>query len=245
VAFIFDIRRQNLVELLMYKALFEMSPDRGEFVSRLFSRKLPLVVGPTPSVRELMNAVNSAKPDRQYYQQTLQEITDRLTRQHQFALSADDLNKIGYIFKVFYDGGPGMDYRYASASPNASVPSFYNLMVASDRTGKNWAFLANDERYRFVRTMQQKNLIIPIVGDFAGPKAIKSVGNYLKQNNADVTVFYISNVEDYLSAKWPKYLSNLQSLPVEPGGLFIRFVPPSTVTRPIKEVPARWPGRNW
>ena len=46
VAFVFDIRRQNLIELLMYKALFEMSPDRIEFASRLFSRKVPMVIGP-------------------------------------------------------------------------------------------------------------------------------------------------------------------------------------------------------
>jgi hypothetical protein len=245
VAFILDIRRQNLVELLMYKALFEMSPDRGEFVSRLFSRKLPIVIGRTPTAAELMNATNSAKPDSQLYQQTLQSIKDRLTRDHQFALSADDLDKIGYIFNVFYRGGPSMDYQYASASPNSSVPSFYKLMVTAGRDGKNWAFLANDENYRFVRTMQQKNLIVPIVGDFAGPKAMKAVGKYLRDHNAAVTVFYISNVEDYLSGSWPNYLLNLGSLPMEPNGLFIRFVPQSTLIRPLKEVSSRWPGRNW
>src|SRR5947209_4597938 len=41
IAFIIDIRRQNLVEHLMYKALFELSADRADFVSRLFSRKRP------------------------------------------------------------------------------------------------------------------------------------------------------------------------------------------------------------
>src|SRR5262252_1391238 len=41
VAFILDIRRQNMLELLMYKALFEMSADRVEFISRLFSRPKP------------------------------------------------------------------------------------------------------------------------------------------------------------------------------------------------------------
>src|SRR5712671_7193277 len=46
VSFIFDIRRQNLVELLMYKALFEMSTDRADFVSQLFSRRPPT---PSPS----------------------------------------------------------------------------------------------------------------------------------------------------------------------------------------------------
>ena len=41
MAFIVDIRRGNLQLQLMYKALFELSSDRVDFVSRLFSRKAP------------------------------------------------------------------------------------------------------------------------------------------------------------------------------------------------------------
>jgi len=36
VAIIFDIRRQNALAHLMYKALFEMAPTRADFLSRLF-----------------------------------------------------------------------------------------------------------------------------------------------------------------------------------------------------------------
>src|SRR5262245_12245570 len=48
--------------------------------------------------------------------------------------------------------------------------------------------------------MQGKNLFVPIVGDFAGPKAIRKVADYLKQRNAIVSAFYVSNVEVYLGA---------------------------------------------
>ena len=41
LAFVFDVRRGNALELLLYKALFEMSPTRADFVSRLFSRPRP------------------------------------------------------------------------------------------------------------------------------------------------------------------------------------------------------------
>src|SRR6185436_4846407 len=41
IAFIVDIRRGNLLQHLMYKALIELSADRAEFVSRLFSKKRP------------------------------------------------------------------------------------------------------------------------------------------------------------------------------------------------------------
>src|SRR4051812_42547400 len=38
IAFVVDIRRQNLLLHLMYKAIIEMSEDRADFLSRLFSR---------------------------------------------------------------------------------------------------------------------------------------------------------------------------------------------------------------
>src|SRR5262245_1666892 len=41
IAFIIDIRREMMLEHLMYKAVFEMSADRAEFVANLFSRKAP------------------------------------------------------------------------------------------------------------------------------------------------------------------------------------------------------------
>src|ERR1700722_17366781 len=46
MAFITDIRRGNLHLQLMYKALFELSADRTEFVSRLFVRKRPARLSP-------------------------------------------------------------------------------------------------------------------------------------------------------------------------------------------------------
>ena len=41
MVFIVDVRRGNLDLHLMYKALFELSADRAEFVSRLFSKARP------------------------------------------------------------------------------------------------------------------------------------------------------------------------------------------------------------
>src|SRR5215216_5998993 len=41
MAVLFDIRRQMMVHHLMYKALFEMSSDRADFLSKLFSRARP------------------------------------------------------------------------------------------------------------------------------------------------------------------------------------------------------------
>jgi hypothetical protein len=246
VSFIFDIRRQNLVELLMYKALFEIAPDRADFVARLFSRRRPAGLGPSTSARALFDAFDKVRPDQQLYAETLQVMKDRLVRQHGFKLTADDQQKIDYVFKVFLGGGPRMNYGFASATPNNQVPSYYALMTGTDARGTNWAFLADEERYKYIRDAQVKNLIIPIVGDFGGSRAIKAVGAYLKEHNAAVTVFYISNVEDYLSSSWNGYRANILSLPQEDNALFIRFVPrTSTLLRKMKDLPRSWPGRNW
>jgi hypothetical protein len=90
-------------------------------------------------------------------------------------------------------------------------------MVNSDRAGKRWAYLETEERYQYIKTIQRKNLIVPLVADFAGPKTLKALAKYLKEHESTVSVFYISNVEDYLDGKWGSYVENLKALP---QGLF-------------------------
>jgi hypothetical protein len=246
VAFILDIRRQNMLELLVYKALFEMSPDRVEFVSRLFSRPKPAGLKSTGSAEEIFKAFEPVTGSTDLYKETLQSIKDRLVRQHQFKLAGDDEQKIEYVFNVFLRGGPRMNYAYSSSSPNNQVPSYYNLMVATDGRGRNWSYLDTEERYRYVRDMQLKNLIVPLVADFGGPKTLKTIGQYLKDHAATVSVFYISNVEDYLDASWRQYKVNLAALPADDSTLLVRFIPVSnTVLGWIKDVPERWPGQYW
>jgi len=246
VAFILDIRRQNMIELLLYKALFEMSADRAEFVSRLFSRPKPGGLTAASSAAQIFKAFDSVTGDTALYQQTLLAVKDRLFTQHRFKPQGDDEQKIEYVFNVFLRGGPQMDYGYGSVSPNNQVPSYYNLMVTTDVHGKNWAYLDSEERYRYVRDMQLKNLIVPLVADFGGPRTIKMIGQYLKDHESLVSAFYISNVEDYLNASWAQYRSNLAALPVDDSTLLIRFVPVSnTVLGWIKDVPERWPGQYW
>src|SRR5262245_25089526 len=109
-------------------------------------------------------------------------------------------------------------------------------MTDSDQDKRQWSFLANEENYQFVRDMQLRNMIIPVVGDFAGPKAVRKVGEYLGQHNAIVSAFYVSNVEFYLAAAGPvargmgspeklqSFYENAATLPVNRSSLFIRFI---------------------
>ena len=67
MAFIVDIRRGNLQLHLMYKALFELSADRADFIFRLFSRKRPEGLGAKSTADEIFAAlfdVYKATPEK-------------------------------------------------------------------------------------------------------------------------------------------------------------------------------------
>ena len=107
------------------------------------------------------------------------------------------------------------------------MPTYGELIVENDGRTRNWNFLASEEQYRTVQRLQQNNLIVPLVGDFAGPKAIRSVGQYLKRHNAKVSVFYTSNVEQYLfqdDENWKRFYANVAALPTDSSSTFIRYV---------------------
>src|SRR5688572_1592859 len=80
MAFVFDIRRQNAIEMLMYKALFEMSPTRSDFVSRLFSVKSPDKVPTTARANALFLAIDGLKGDKAYYEENLAAIKAKLSK---------------------------------------------------------------------------------------------------------------------------------------------------------------------
>jgi hypothetical protein len=102
-------------------------------------------------------------------------------------------------------------------------------MTATDGLGQERSYLAREEHYRFVRDLHMRNLIIPVTGDFAGAKAVRAVAQYLKDHDAAVTVFYLSNVETYLfrSTANPNggsknFYDNVATLPLNPSSMFIR-----------------------
>src|SRR5262244_2854126 len=68
IAFIIDIRRQNMLELLMYKALFAMAANRVEFVSLLFSRKPALQLPENSTADQLFDAFGPAPGDQKLFE---------------------------------------------------------------------------------------------------------------------------------------------------------------------------------
>jgi hypothetical protein len=226
IAFIIDIRRVMLLEHLMYKAVFEMSADRADFIGNLFSRKRPAQLTADTPVAAMFRTYASVRGDSDLAEANLKAIMTRLKTTRGFALSASDETRLGNIYRTFL--------REGVVNFNSSIesPGYTALMVATDGQGKNWSFLASEENYNRVRMMQQKNLIIPLVGDFAGPKALRSAGQYIRERGAIVNLFYLSNVEDYIQNVMPGFHRNVASLPLDPSSTFIHLSLRSNSFRP-------------
>jgi hypothetical protein len=226
IAFIVDIRRQNLVEHLMYKALFELADTRAAFVSRLFSRPIPPDVSARSTAGELFMALEKTPADQQLFDATLREILDTLMRGHGMPLSASDVTSLTFVYTTFFREGPQLNY-VVGAGPSVGMPTYSDLMTHTDPNGQHHSYLASERHYQIVRTLEMNNLVIPVVGDFAGPKAIREIGRYLSTHNATVTAFYLSNVERYLFERrrsWRMFYTNVAILPHDEKSLFIRAV---------------------
>ena len=231
IAFITDIRRQNMLELMMYKAVFELSTDRADFLSMLFSRVRPPGLGEKSTVDQLFRAYLPVARDEALYQKNLKAIQELLVQKHQFGLSLTDLQNIAYVYGVFASDGPYLDYSSGGlgTSPMGGMPNYAELMVSGDLQGEKRSYLASETNYRLIREMEMKNLVVPVVGDFAGPKSIRAIGQYLKEHNATVTAFYLSNVEQYLysDGKLSDFFNNVATLPMDSSSTFIRTFGPS------------------
>lgn len=241
IAFIVDIRRDNLRQLLLYKALFELSPDRATFVAKLFSRVRPERLDAGASAASLFAAFGDAPPDLATFLLTRAAVLAQLDAVHGFALSEEDRAGIARILEVFRDAGP----EGLKGFGDATNPTFAALMAATDLDGKAWGFLESERNYGVVRDLQVKNLVVPVVGDFAGDRALAGIAAWLEARGAVVDVFYLSNVERYLwePGTQDAFYANAARLPHDDDSVFVRSVTSDISVRldiPIPDQPAKW-----
>lgn len=237
IAFIMDIRRQAVLQHLVYKAVFHLAPNRVQFLSMLLSRPLPKEKAPTANseLTEIVGYFSQAQADEKAYAANLAAIRKTISDEFLFPLSADDQKGIEYVFSTFRTDGLQISYRSGGNNPSSGFggggggvgggfPVLKDLILQTDLNGKLGNVLASNEDFDFLRTMHRKNLIIPVVGNFGGPKALTAIGDYLKKNSFTVTAYYTSNVEQYLfdGELFAAWANNVRKLPLTDKSLFIR-----------------------
>ena len=248
MAFIVDIRRGNLDQHLFYKALIEMSSSRLDFLSRLFARPAPDALaekGTGLSPAALFDAFADVDPIPERLGKNVSDIEKWLQEKHGFALTPDDLRGIEYVARAFYSEGPDLRYSFPSPRLARVFPTYSDLQKTDDGTGTSWAYLSSEESFQALRDYERRNLIVPVIGDFAGPKALRAVGGYITQHGGLVNYVYTSNVEQYLFSgdAFRRYYASVATLPLHEQSTFIRsyfdrgfYYPPGVIMPDLHSV---------
>ncbi|HJS75477.1 MAG TPA: hypothetical protein VJ921_14390 [Vicinamibacteria bacterium] len=221
LAFIVDIRRQNLLEHLLFKKLIERSSSREEYLSRLLGRPLAKRFDASTALPEIVAAVEAAAPSESYFKEQLAGVERDLRAISELALSEADFEEIRQIHGEFFR--QGFDIKYDSWR-SFFFPSLKEFILETDLHGRHRNWLASVEDFEYVREMQQANRIVPIIGDFSGEQAFRRLGRVLESRGVVVSAFYLSNVEFYLfrQRKWPTFVDNVRELPTDDRSVFIR-----------------------
>jgi len=232
IAFIVDLRRQAMLQHLLYKAVFHASPNRASFLSNLLSRPLAgeLASQANASLENLVEHFASAPAPDRVFRANLQRVRTAIRAEFRVPLSESDLERLEFVYSAFWKEGLAISYNLGPTSwggGHGRFPTLGELLLQRDLNGSRRSFLASDEDYRFVRSLHLRNRIIPVVGDFAGPKALASIGEYLRRNGITLRVFYTSNVEQFLfrNGVFEAFAANVKKLPFDGNSVIVRAVP--------------------
>ena len=225
IAFMLDIRRDNLLEHLLFKAVFAMSRNRIEYLCLLFGKPLPRDVDKwsSKSIQELVDYIDGTHTDNDFADSAQSSISQRV-RRFGIPLSTLDLETIARVRDAFVRDSLDLRYSSIGRAPRPYHPTYRQLLLERDRAGHQANFLANEDAFQFVKGMEARDLIVPVVGNAAGEHALTAIGQLIAERGEKVSVLYISNVEQYLirDGGFPQFAENVRQLPRDRRSVVIR-----------------------
>lgn len=227
MAFVIDIRRQAVVQHLIFKAIMEMSKDRADFISQLFAKPRPASVTTSMPIQEMWNTYFAVLTDQSLAESVHDKVVERLTKTHGFTLTAEERTQLDGVMNAFVMYGPGIttrgSYQTGRGGGNGNNFTFADLTGWSPPVQPQ-SFLSTEEHFQTVKALHDKNLLVAVSGDFGGPKALRAIGQYVRDHGSTITAFYLSNVEQYLfqDGKQMAFYDNVATLPVTDRSVFIR-----------------------
>jgi hypothetical protein len=223
VAFILDIRRDNLLLHLLFKALFAESRNRIEYLCLLTGRPFPETTEEwaDAEISRLVEYVDSTEPGASTAQDT--QLRDRI-RGFGVEVSQEEIATIERFHGEFVREGLSLQFKTFGRAIQSYNPTFRELLLETDRAGQHRSFLASEEDFQFVRALQFRGGVIPVVGDLAGDHALAAMGEWMEERGERLSAFYVSNVEDYLlrDGRFAQYIKNLEALPHDSRSVVIR-----------------------
>ena len=227
VAFIFDIRRDDMLEHLLFKAVFAMSQNRIGYVCTLLAKPPPADADAwtNRSIADIIAYVDKTPASVDFAKTSEQEIERRVAA-FGIVLDANDIYTVSVYRAAFIRNGLDVQYSSIDNGRMGNMPVWRDLLVEVDRAGKQLNFLAADSLFQYIKGMEAANKIIPVTGNVAGPKALRAVGGEIRARGLVVSAFYVSNVEQYImrDGSFILFAENVKTLPTDDHSVFIRSI---------------------
>jgi hypothetical protein len=227
VVFIVDVRRDNLLLHLLFKSLFTLARTRVEYLAMLLGRPIPADVESwrdAPLDKIVSHIEGDALDGRTIT--VLRTRVDAAITKTGVPLSREDFATIDRFHRRFIEAGVGLRFQSTGRPPQNHYPTYRDLLLATDALGERSNYLASEESFQFIKSLQQRDLVIPVVGDLSGPRALGAIGVLLLERGQRLSAFYASNVEFYLfgDGRFDRFVANLGSMPRADHGVVIRSV---------------------
>lgn len=233
VAFIVDVRRDNLLLHLLFKSLFTLARTRVEYLALLLGRPVPAPFGDLEGIAtwrgagldKVVKHVERAPLDARAIT-LLRTRVDQAIGKTGVPLSREDLATIDRFHRRFIEAGVDLQFQSAGRPPQSHYPTYRELLLATDASGMAGNYLASEESFQFLKSLQERDLVIPVVGDLSGSRALAGIGARLRQKGQRLSAFYTSNVEFYLfrDGTFARFIQNLGRAPRTDRAVIIRSV---------------------
>jgi hypothetical protein len=225
IVFIIDIRRDNLLQHLLFKALFALSQNRIEYLCLWLGRPLPY--DPTTwhnqPIHDLVAHVDGPPADDTRTTTIRQAVWHKI-RSFGLPLSERDSATIDQFHRAFIEAGLSLRFRSFNRLPLPGYPTLRQLLLERDLSGRLTNYLASDAGFQYVKSLEDRDLVVPVVGDLGGEYALAAIGGFLTERGLRVSAFYASNVEFYLmrQGSFDRYGGNILRLPRDDCSVIIR-----------------------
>ena len=225
IAIIADIRRDNMLQHLLFKALFARSANRAEYLALWTGRPVPANIAAYTdrSIDAITAWIDSAVATSASKERARQLVREEAARSG-IPLSPDDLATISRFHDAFIADGLSLRFVSTGRAPQWYYPTLRQLILEHDADGQQRSYLASEADFKYLKSMHRRNLIVPVTGDVAGSRTLPAIARYLKEIQVPVSAFYVSNVEDYLirDGRFPTYVAGVRTLPRDSNAVIIR-----------------------
>lgn len=225
IAYLIDIRRDNLLMHLMFKALFERSRNRLEYLCHWIGRPVPDDAGAWTDrpIEDILARLDSIPADPAAAATETDSIVATVDR-YGVPLSTTDIETIRRFHTEFSRWGLDLRFTSTGRQPRYYYPTLRQLILERDLEGHEAGYLASAAGWKVVKDLHAANRVIPVVGNLAGASAFPAIAREIAVRGEPVAALYVSNVENYIwrDGTFSRFAATAARLPRNAHSVIIR-----------------------